>query len=271
MLGEEEEIVEDPILYIIASTCLVCFAGLCSGLNLGLLSMDDMKLKIIIETGTAKEARHAKRVLVVIKDHHLLLVTLLLMNALAMEALPICLDKVVGEVAAVLISVSAVLMFGEVIPQAACSRYGLEIGSFCAPIVNFLMTVSYPISKPIAICLDKLLGHEEHYFQRRELAELIKFHGDGSFQQAPQADDLPGVLREHKAAKDNRRGRDALTYDEIMIIRGAMAMSGKNVKHAMTPLEEVFMLSLDWNLDRETLKNIASFGHSRVPVYLHER
>ena len=47
------------------------------------------------------------------KNAHYLLVTLLLCNAAAMEALPIVLDKLVHEVVAILISVTAVLFFGE--------------------------------------------------------------------------------------------------------------------------------------------------------------
>lgn len=52
----------------------------------------------------------------ILKRHHYLLVTLLLSNATAMEALPIFLDKLVPSFWAVLISVSMVLFFGEIIP-----------------------------------------------------------------------------------------------------------------------------------------------------------
>lgn len=40
----------------------------------------------------------------------------------AMEALPIFLDKLVSEAVAISISVSAVLLMGEVIPQAVCTK-----------------------------------------------------------------------------------------------------------------------------------------------------
>lgn len=42
--------------------------------------------------------------------------TLLLCNALAMEALPLFLDKVVPSAIAIVISVTAVLIFGEIVP-----------------------------------------------------------------------------------------------------------------------------------------------------------
>ena len=35
----------------------------------------------------------------------------------------------------------------------------------------------------------------------------------------------------------------------------------------MTPINEVFMLSIDSKLDYETLRRICATGHSRVPVY----
>jgi metal transporter CNNM len=35
----------------------------------------------------------------------------------------------------------------------------------------------------------------------------------------------------------------------------------------MTPIADVFMLSIDSKLDYELLKNICMTGHSRVPVY----
>jgi metal transporter CNNM len=40
-----------------------------------------------------------------------------------MEALPIFLDKLVPEYLAIILSVTFVLIFGEIIPQAAISRY----------------------------------------------------------------------------------------------------------------------------------------------------
>lgn len=40
-----------------------------------------------------------------------------------------------------------------------------------------------------------------------------------------------------------------------------------NVHQAMTPIQDVFMLSIDAVLDWETLRQICLTGHSRVPVY----
>ena len=39
------------------------------------------------------------------------------------------------------------------------------------------------------------------------------------------------------------------------------------VRQAMTPIKDVFMLSIDAKLDYETLRKICLTGHSRIPVY----
>jgi CBS domain containing-hemolysin-like protein len=45
----------------------------------------------------------------------------------ASQALPIFLDKLVDPVTAVLLSVSVVLVIGEILPQAVCRSYGLQV------------------------------------------------------------------------------------------------------------------------------------------------
>ncbi|XLR19303.1 hypothetical protein S83_047215, partial [Arachis hypogaea] len=53
------------------------------------------------------------------------------------SALLIYVDKIFHPVVAVILSITFVLAFGEVIPQAICSRYGLYVGS------NFVGLVQY--------------------------------------------------------------------------------------------------------------------------------
>jgi ankyrin repeat/SOCS box protein 13/metal transporter CNNM len=84
-----------------------------SGLTMGLLSLDLMTLKIMKEGGSIKEKKQAKKILPIVERHHLLLVTLLLANAAAVESMPIFLDQVSSPVVAILVSVTAVLIFGE--------------------------------------------------------------------------------------------------------------------------------------------------------------
>ena len=91
-----------------------------SGLTVGFLSIEYLDLEIKTVIGTPEEKAQAEKVLPILKKHHHLLVTLLFCNACALEALPIFLDQLVPSAYAILISVLAVLIVGEVVPQAIC-------------------------------------------------------------------------------------------------------------------------------------------------------
>ena len=90
----------------------VLFAALASELTIGLLSLDTLDLEIKEKVGTADEKQHAAALLPLLAHRHLLLVTLLLFNSLAAEALPLALGELVPGYMAVILSVTAVLFFG---------------------------------------------------------------------------------------------------------------------------------------------------------------
>ena len=87
--------------------------GLMSGLTMGLLSLDILSLKVLERGGKPEEKRYAAKILPLVQKHHLLLVTLLLANAAAVEAMPIFMDRISSPVIAICVSVTAVLFFGE--------------------------------------------------------------------------------------------------------------------------------------------------------------
>ncbi|XP_047250030.1 DUF21 domain-containing protein At1g47330-like [Capsicum annuum] len=116
--------------------------------------------------------RQAK-ILPVVKNQHLLLCTLLIGNSLAMESLPIFLDKLVPSWATILVSVTLILMFGEIIPQAICTCYGLTVGATVAPLVQLLLRLFFPIAYPIS----KVKGHAAILW-RAELKTFVDFHGN---------------------------------------------------------------------------------------------
>ncbi|KAG2386290.1 hypothetical protein C9374_002736 [Naegleria lovaniensis] len=179
--SEEEE--EGPltwyeyILYACASLFFVGGAGLMSGFTLGLLSIDPMQLDILRTTGTDSEKKYAVRLAPILRHHHLLLVTLLLWNALCFECLPLVLDKIVPEYVAIILGVTFVLFFGEVIPQAVISRYGLAIGGTLFWLVWLLIAIVFIIAWPISKVLDWMLGSGHGtLYQRTELKELVNIH-----------------------------------------------------------------------------------------------
>ncbi|GAV58862.1 DUF21 domain-containing protein [Cephalotus follicularis] len=234
-------------LYILVIIGLVCFAGLMAGLTLGLMSLGLVDLEVLIKSGRPEDRTHAAKIFPVVKNQHLLLCTLLIGNSLAMEALPIFLDKLVPPYAAILISVTLILMFGEILPQAVCTRYGLTVGATLAPFVRVLLFLFFPIAYPISKILDWMLGKGHAALLRRaELKTFVNFHGN-----------------------EAGKGGD-LTHDETTIIAGALELTAKTAKDAMTPISKAFSLDLDATLNLETLNAIMAMGHSRVPVYYRD-
>eukprot|EP01018_Ginkgo_biloba_P017285 Gb_35072 [translate_table: standard] len=227
------------------SVFLVIFAGIMSGLTLGLMSLGLVDLDVLERSGTPAEKKQAAAILPVVQKQHQLLVTLLLCNAVAMEALPIYLDKIFNSIVAVVLSVTFVLAFGEVIPQAICSRYGLAVGANFVWLVRILMIICYPIAYPVGKVLDCVLGHNQSaLFRRAQLKALVSIHGQ-------------------EAGKGGE-----LSHDETTIISGALDLTEKTAEEAMTPIESTFSLDVNSKLDWEAMGNILARGHSRVPVYL---
>ncbi|XP_024028345.1 DUF21 domain-containing protein At2g14520 isoform X2 [Morus notabilis] len=232
---------------IVIIIALVLFAGLMSGLTLGLMSLSLVDLEVLAKSGTPTDSSHAEKILPVVRKQHLLLCTLLICNAAAMETLPIFLDNLVTAWGAILLSVTLILLFGEIIPQAVCSRYGLAVGAAVAPFVRVLVCICFPVAYPISKLLDFLLGKgHDALFRRDELKTLVDLHGN-------------------EAGKGGE-----LTRDETMIIAGALELTEKTASDAMTPISETFAVDVNAKLDRNLKKVILEKGHSRVPVY-HEQ
>ncbi|GLT35889.1 hypothetical protein SLA2020_103040 [Shorea laevis] len=231
-------------MYLIICIALVCFAGLMSGLTLGLMSLSLVELEVLVKAGQPQDRKNAEKILPIVKNQHLLLCTLLIGNAMAMEALPIFLDQLLPAWASILISVTLILAFGEIIPQAVCSQYGLSVGAKLSPLVRVIVIVLFPISYPISKLLDFLLGKRHSALLRRaELKTLVDMHGS-------------------EAGKGGE-----LTQDETTIITGALDMTQKTAIDAMTPLSKVFSLDINSKLDETTLELLIRKGHSRVPIY----
>lgn len=115
-----------------------CVAGAMSGLTVGYNGLNQIEMNAIEDAEISpddpnykemiKNKKMVKKIRTVLKKKHLLLVTLLLTNAVAMEALPIFLDAIVPAVVAIILSTTAVLIFGEVIPQVNSNRRLFVLG-----------------------------------------------------------------------------------------------------------------------------------------------
>ncbi|XP_026409037.1 DUF21 domain-containing protein At2g14520-like isoform X2 [Papaver somniferum] len=231
-------------IYLVICVALVLFAGLMSGLTLGLMSLSLVDLEVLSKAGKPQDRKNAAKILPIVKNQHLLLCTLLIGNALAMEALPIFLDSIAPAWIAIVVSVTLILAFGEIVPQAVCSHYGLSVGAKMVLVVRLLMVIFFPITYPISKLLDWLLGKGHSVLLRRaELKTLVDMHGN-------------------EAGKGGE-----LTHDETTIITGALDLTQKTAKDSMTPISETFSLDIDSKLDVRTMCMIMSKGHSRIPVF----
>jgi metal transporter CNNM len=254
---------------------LTCFAGLMSGLTVGYLSIDDLVMELKMTTGTEEEKRQADLVLPILSKRHWLLVTLLLCNAGAMEALPIFLDKLMPEYLAILVSVSLVLVFGEVLPQAVCTGPDqIKIASLVAPLTKGLMYVTAPISYPIAKALDYLLGeHHKSRFLNNDLKALIELHTYNSLQKMNLGE--KGDDHNHHGGGDIHHSQDenlGLNQEQANLMISAIDMKEKKAIELMIPMKNVFMIDYDEILDKFRFGLLIEKGFSRIPVYSnHDR
>merc|ERR1719474_2606074 len=129
---------------IILCCVLLCLSGLFSGLNLGLMSLDQTELKIVMNTGTDEEKRYANDILPVRSLGNFLLCSILLGNVLVNNTLTIFLDTLTGGggTVAVIGATLGIVVFGEIIPQAICSRHGLAVGA-----KTLMLTYQQPLER----------------------------------------------------------------------------------------------------------------------------
>ena len=227
----------------IGFSILACFAGAMSGLTVGYLSIDMLILEIKLNNGTEKEKIYAKKIRKIISDHHWILVTLLVCNAFACEAMPILLDKLVNEMMAIVVSVTVLLFVGEIVPQALCTGPNqMKIAAFLAPFTYCLMIITFPISYPIARFMDLVIGkHAKTRFCNSDLKSVIELH-----------------LKE---------ANEDITSQQIGYFTGFLDIINTKIKEIMLPLEKVFKLDYNFNLNHNNLNEIIEKDYSRIPIY----
>ncbi|EZG72885.1 CBS domain protein [Gregarina niphandrodes] len=250
-----DTLIWDPIVV----ACLVLVAGLISGLTVGILGLDHIELKLREQEGDLK----ISRVIHMLKRKHLILVSLLIVNTVCQETLPLLLNEMMPEWASVVFSVTCVLLFGEIIPQAVCSgSYRMSIVRFCTPLVRVISWIVFPLAYPIAKLLDWMLGaHTEKYYGRNDLKAVIRIH------QKPSSVDLNKLNEGGGTESMDRRGDEGLLSDEVIIIEGALDMAKKTVETIMVKIADVYALEEKARLTMELRKSIVEAGHSRIPVY----
>jgi len=225
------------ILFLVV---LLSFSALFSGLTLGLMSLDITGLEIVMAGDDPDAARYAKTIYPLRKQGNLLLCTLLLGNVAVNSLMSIFSAQMFDGTVGFLSSTFLIVIFGEIIPQALCSRYALRIGSAAVPTVKVIRFMLYVLSWPLAKALDLALGRElATTYSNAEMIELLNVH-----------------------VKEN-----IIDQEEANAMAGALTYKNIQVKDAMTGMEQTFMLEVDEKLSFETIGKVFKTGYSRIPVY----
>jgi hypothetical protein len=120
----------DLPLKAVAALVLVMLSACFSGMTLGLMGLDPFALELIIKADPeGEDAIRAAKILPLRLDGNLLLCTLLLGNVSVNALTPILLDELLGQLASFFVSTFALVVLGEITPQAVISRYALLVGA----------------------------------------------------------------------------------------------------------------------------------------------
>lgn len=217
---------------------LVGMSAICSGLNIALMSLDVGDLSRKASLGN----EDARRVLPLRRNSHLSLASILLTNVAVISATSLVLETRLSGWLAGLIGTLLIVLFGEILPQALFARHALDFCSQFSPVLRGMIFVTYPLSKPLQILLDRLFGPQASTLHnRRELGLMINEHIDA------EASDLD--------------------EDEVEIMRGALGLSEKRVRDITTPIKNVYWLTPETMIDAERIDEIKARSWSRIPVF----
>lgn len=241
-----------------------------SGLTVGYLSIDELSLELKLLNGSNTDKINCCKIQNLLKSKHRLLVTLLVSNAAAMEALPLFLDKLVPSWLAVVLSTTLVLFVGEIIPQSVCTGpRQLEIAAGLAGFTKVLMIILYPINEPLRLLLDYLFEEsEENAYKNRyvnsDLQALINLHTIKSLK-------FDNTNNNSNNNNNNSSIKEDFGLDEDQANFMISSIEAKNikVKHVLIPIDKTFVFDYDKKIDYDSIKLIDESGFSRIPVYIN--
>jgi metal transporter CNNM len=217
---------------------LVALSAMFSALTLGLMSLNRFELKRKMALGDPR----AKKIYPLRKRGNLLLCTLLLGNVAVNATISIFLGSITAGVFAGLIATGLIVVFGEILPQAAVSRYAMDFGARTAWLTWIFIIIFYPVARPIAFMLDKLLGKElPSAYSKQELVMLLK--------------------------EQQKHEESDLEHQEALIAVHSLLFAETQVKDIMTPKSSIYSTQADQPLTARFLNEARRMAHSRIPVY----
>lgn len=290
-------------LWLDIASVLLCMvsAALAAGLTLGLATVEPFGLRVILaarpEDCTSPEERaklkseqdYAVRILPLVREHHLLLVTLLLFNTVANEALPVFLDRLLPSWAAVLLSVSVVLICGEILPSAVFTGPNqFAIASALVPLVQVLQVLFFPVARPIANVLDQMFkdeaseeGGEGHggggpKYSRAELRAMLVLHGPDEDENSKESEsnghfcncagEAHGPKRSEEDVED-----EVIAKSELRMLDGVLSLRDRYLSQlrCFTPLKHCRIASAKEQAV-DVVARCALNGGDRCVIVLHD-
>lgn len=225
------------VVLILSIIFLLAVSGICSGLNIAVMAIDISEINRKARLGQ----RNAKQILPLKNNIHLPLVSILIANIASVSGLSLLLNTRINGFLSVLVATFLTVLFGEIFPQAIFNRNPMKYLIIFMPLLKIFMIITYPISKPLQILLDKMFPKiNSKPKSRRELGLLI-------------SDQLK--------SKDNE-----INEDEIAIMTGALELSTKKVLDIMTPIKKTYYLHLDTALNDLELDKLKERNYSRIPI-----
>lgn len=226
------------VIVIAEVLALIILSAICSGLNVAVMSLDVADLRRKAKLGN----KQAQRVLPLRRNTHLVLASILLANVAVVSATTLVLDQRLNGIVAGLLSTLLIVVFGEVIPQALFTKNPLLWSSRFSQMLKVMIFVTYIVSKPLQLLLDKLFPRQRaKLHSRQELGLMISEHLTN------ETSELDG--------------------DEVEIIRGALLLSEKRVRDILTDIRHTYWLMPETPLNEDRIDEIKAKGFSRIPVF----
>lgn len=167
---------ETLLIWLGILLCLSQSAAM-SGLNVAIFSIG--KLRLLVEAANGSEG--ARRILDLKKNENELLTTIIWANVSWNVLLTLLSGSALAGVAAFVFSTVAITMFAEVLPQAFFLRNALRVVPILTPLLEFYRIVLWPVAKPSALLLDRLLGKASSFWLKEDetqqaIAVLMDLH-----------------------------------------------------------------------------------------------
>jgi len=127
------------------------------------------------------------------------------------------------------------------------------------------MYISFPISYPISLLLDYLLGtHTKSRFRNNDLVALIELHTHNELKKMHMIEDKEGNLESFRYSEEI-----GLNQEQANLMISAIEMNKKKAREKMIPLDKVFMFDHFQNIN--DIRVLTNGGYSRIPIYEHKK